>query len=77
MEYEDRITINNTEFVVHWSIDVDSPVVESCTVDTAEGSCIFWALELPVKEKIKRFLRRRMDEMIREKAAWKGQYNNV
>lgn len=74
---EDRITINHTDLVIQWEIDVDTAVVESVTVDTAEGSCIYSLLEVAHKEKIKRFLNKRMDDMAREAAAWKGQYNNV
>jgi len=66
IECQDRMTIIDTDFVIHWSVEDDSHEIDAVTVDTAEGSCIWFVLDLATKERIKRFIGKRMAEMAQE-----------
>lgn len=76
-EHTDSITINEVPLHFDWSIDVDSPDLKAVYVDDGSGDDIRPLLSANVLLQIANVMNKRMDEMKRETAAWRGQYNNV
>ena len=65
-EYTDSMELMGVPLTIEWSIDVDSPQIDSVSVDDGCGDDIQGLLSREVIRTIEGFLHKRMDKMGQE-----------